>query len=275
MCRHVAYLGPPVPLRSVLISPAHGLYRQSWAPRMQRHGTVNADGFGVGWYAPDDPVPARYRRDVPIWGDPSLPDVARVTKSRAILAAVRSATPGMASGAAAAAPFAAGPWLFSHNGVLHGWPDTAEAICSAQPRGLATLLSVEAMVDSALLWALTLDRLRAGHPMDAALAGTITATAEAGGTGRFNFLLTDGRSIAATAWGDTLWYRRSGDGAAASVMGASVTVASEPADDGPGWVEVPDRHLLTATPAQVSVEPLGPPRSPSHDSMSAFAPKGS
>ena len=48
MCRHLAYLGPPVTLRSVIIDPPRGLYRQAWAPRMQRHGTVNADGFGVG-----------------------------------------------------------------------------------------------------------------------------------------------------------------------------------------------------------------------------------
>ena len=51
MCRHLAYLGPPATLRSVIIEPPHGLYRQAWAPRLQRHGTVNADGFGVGWYA--------------------------------------------------------------------------------------------------------------------------------------------------------------------------------------------------------------------------------
>ena len=42
MCRHLAYLGPPVTLRSVLIDPPHGLYRQSWEPRRQRHGTMNA-----------------------------------------------------------------------------------------------------------------------------------------------------------------------------------------------------------------------------------------
>ena len=50
MCRHLAYLGPPATLRSVVIEPPHGLYRQAWAPRRQRYGTVNADGFGVGWY---------------------------------------------------------------------------------------------------------------------------------------------------------------------------------------------------------------------------------
>ncbi|MGH3278154.1 MAG: class II glutamine amidotransferase, partial [Trebonia sp.] len=80
MCRHLAYLGPAASLRSVLIEPPHSLYRQAWAPRRQRHGTVNADGFGVGWYASGDPVPARYRRGVPMWADTSLPDLARVTR---------------------------------------------------------------------------------------------------------------------------------------------------------------------------------------------------
>jgi glutamine amidotransferase len=269
MCRHLAYLGPPASLRSLLIDPPHSLYRQAWAPRRQRHGTVNADGFGVGWYADGDPVPARYRQAVPIWGDQSLPDITRVTRSGAVLAAVRSATEGTALGAAAAAPFGAGTWLFSHNGRLDGWPGSAVVIADAeaqgdgcggeppmtgslsQPSGAAALLSLEAMVDSAFLWALVLERLRAGSAMGAALAQAVEAVEAAGGTGRFNFLLTDGHSIAATACGDTLWYRPSGEGAS-----ASATVASEPSDDEPGWTEVPDRHLLTATARGVRVRPL-------------------
>lgn len=61
MCRHLAYLGPEEPLGRILTEPPHSLFRQSWAPRRQRYGTVNADGFGVGWYAREDPVPARYQ----------------------------------------------------------------------------------------------------------------------------------------------------------------------------------------------------------------------
>jgi gamma-glutamyl hercynylcysteine S-oxide hydrolase len=283
MCRHLAYLGPPASLRSLLIDPPHSLYRQAWAPRRQRHGTVNADGFGVGWYADGDPVPARYRRGGPMWADPSLPDIARVTRSGAVLAAVRSATAGTAVGEQAAAPFGDGPWLFSHNGSLDGWPAVAAVAEGAaqagrcdneppitgplpQPSAAAVLLSLEAMVDSAFLWALVLQRLRAGSPMAAALAGAIAAVEAAGGTGRFNFLLTDGLSVAATACGDTLWYRRSP---------GAVTVASEPDDDDPGWTEVPDRHVLTATPALADARPLaeasaGPPptRVPPTDSDS-------
>jgi glutamine amidotransferase len=235
MCRHLAYLGPPVPLEDVLINPPYGLYRQSWAPRQQRFGTVNADGFGVGWYADGDPVPARYRREVPIWADDSFADIARVTRTGALLAAVRSASVATSHDASAAAPFTADGWLFSHNGRLDYWPASAASLAATLPP--AELLTLEARVDSALLWALVLHRLRSGQPAGAALRGTLAALDDAGLAGRFNFLLTDGRSIAASAKGDTLCYREAGD---------TITVASEPADDEPGWHEVPEGSVLTA-----------------------------
>jgi glutamine amidotransferase len=257
VCRHLAYLGPPTSLRSLLIDPPHSLYRQAWAPRRQRHGTVNADGFGIGWYAGADPVPARYRRGEPIWGDQSLPDIARVTSAGAVLAAVRSATPGTAAGPEAAAPFGCGPWLFSHNGAALGWRDWGEAAYLSWAAASPSLLAgLEALTDSALLWALTRQRLRAGLPLDAALAGTVGAVEAAGGAGRLNLLLTDGRSVAATAYGDTLWYRQAAPSAPGRDGAASVTVASEPDDDEPGWTEVPDRHVLTATRSLARVRPL-------------------
>jgi gamma-glutamyl hercynylcysteine S-oxide hydrolase len=245
MCRHLAYLGPSASLRSVLIDPPHGLYRQAWAPRRQRYGTVNADGFGVGWYAPDDPDPARYRRAVPIWGDESFADVARVTSAGALLAAVRCATAGTDPGVAAVAPYASGRWLFSHNGALEGWPESAAGLAATLPA--RSLLGLEARVDSTLLWALVLDRLCRGLAPAGALADTVAAIRAAGAGGRFNFLLTDGRVIAATAAGDTLFYRHRDD---------AVLVASEPGDDEPGWAEVPDGSVVTATPQQISVTGL-------------------
>lgn len=248
MCRHLAYLGPPVPLRDLIRTPPSGLYHQSWEPRLQAYGTVNADGFGVGWYADGDPVPARYRRAVPIWADPSLTDLARVVRSGAVLAAVRSATEGTAAGEASAAPYAADRWLFSHNGALPGWPAAlADAAATLPPE---ELLALEARCDSALVWALVLHRLRAGDPPGRALSSAVLALA-ADSPGRLNLLLTDGTTIAATTWGDTLFHRHdSGE--------RSVTVASEPSDDDPGWEPVPDRSLLLATRDSVSVTPLTP-----------------
>jgi glutamine amidotransferase len=245
MCRHLAYLGAAATLRSVLTDPPHSLQTQAWAPRRQRHGAVNADGFGVGWYADGDPVPARYRRARPIWSDPSFADLARVTRSRAVLAAVRSATSGTEAGEAAAAPYAAGRWLFSHNGALIGWPESAARLAAGLPPG--DLLTLEARCDSAVIWAVVLGRLRAGRGLAAALAGTVRELADRQLGGRFNFLLTDGETIAATAAGDTLCYR---------VSPGSVLVASEPGDDGPGWVDVPDQSVVTAAAGSVVVHPI-------------------
>ncbi len=253
MCRHLAYLGPAVPLGELLVEPPHALLRQSWAPRRQRYGTVNADGFGIGWYADGDPVPARYRSDRPMWTDPFVRDLGRVVRTRALLAAVRSGTEGMPYGESAAAPFAEGEYLFSHNGAIPGWPTSVAA--TAADLTVAELLTLEAPTDSALLWLLVRQRLRAGGELAEALAAVVRLAAATGG-GRLNLLATDGRLIAATTWGDTLSWRADERG---------VVVASEPFDDDPGWHDVPERSVLTATPDGVAVTPLAldpPPRSP-------------
>ncbi|MET8163661.1 ergothioneine biosynthesis protein EgtC [Streptomyces sp. NPDC005329] len=256
MCRHLAYLGSGAPLGRLLTEPPHSLYRQSWAPRRQRYGTVNADGFGVGWYAEGDPVPARYRRAGPIWADLSFADLARVVRSRALLAAVRDATLAGADAEAAAAPYAAGTWLFSHNGAVAGWPGSLESLTGSLPA--ADLLSMEARNDSAFVWALVLARLRAGDTGSQALADTVLEVAAAAPGSRLNLLLTDGASITATAWGDTLWYL--------AEPGRGTVVASEPYDDDPRWQEVPDRTLLAASRADVLLTPL---KEPSTDTASA------
>lgn len=270
MCRHLAYVGPPVPLARLLVRPAHGLYEQSWQPRRQRHGTVNADGFGVGWYpaGQDDdtgfPQPVRYRRAVPVWADANFAELAAATRSGAVLAAVRSATEGTTQDESAAAPFRDGRWLFSHNGAVRDWTRLPSGLTAAQ------LLGLDARSDSALLWAMLAALLRQGQPPGGALASVVRQVAAARPDARLNLLLTDGRAIAATAWGDTLWYR-TGTGA--------VLVASEP-DDEPGgthgadtedggargrdpgfgeWREVPDRSLLLATTAGVRIIALRPP----------------
>ncbi|MFF9981719.1 ergothioneine biosynthesis protein EgtC [Streptomyces erythrochromogenes] len=247
MCRHIAYVGPVIPLGRLLGEPEHSLVRQSWEPRRQKNGTVNADGFGVGWYAEGDPVPARYRRAGPIWGDLTFTDLARVVHSGAVLAAVRDATLAGADGEAAAAPFTDGPWLFSHNGAVRDWPAAAAPLAAALPP--EELLQLAARTDSALVWALVRRRLRAGDDLGTALAEPVRELSSAAPGSRLNLLLTDGAAIAATAWGDSLWYL-------ADPAGGRTVVASEPYDDDTRWCEVPDRTLLTATRSRVRLTPL-------------------
>ncbi|MEU2666272.1 ergothioneine biosynthesis protein EgtC [Micromonospora sp. NPDC007220] len=245
MCRHLAYLGPPVTLRELLFDPPYSLVRQSWAPRdMRGGGTINADGFGVGWY-PGDGEPVRYRRSQPIWSDPTIAQLAQVTSAGAVLAAVRSATVGMAVLDGAAAPFAEGRWLFSHNGVVRGWPDSMVALAAILP--VRDLLTLDAATDSALVWALVRHRLRAGVKPARAVAETVTAVAGAAPGSRLNLLLTDGRTVVASVAGHALSIR---------ATPASVLLASEPHDDDPGWQAVPEGQLVEATATGVRVRAL-------------------
>ncbi|OLT00794.1 ergothioneine biosynthesis protein EgtC [Pseudonocardia sp. CNS-004] len=246
MCRHLAYVGPPVTLASLLIEPAHSLVHQSYAPAdMRGGGTVNADGFGAGWYPEPDGPAARYRSARPMWSDTSFTAVAAATRSAGVLAAARSATVGMPVHDGAAAPFAEGRWLFSHNGVVRGWPRSVGGLAAALP--VTDLLTLDAPTDSALLWALVRHRLRTGTDPGAALAGVAADVAASAPGSRLNLLLTDGTGIWATAWHHSLSVRTDQH---------SALVASEPLDPDPGWRPVPDRHLVTASPGTHRCIPL-------------------
>lgn len=228
MCRHLAWLGRPRTLAELVLEPPSSLLVQAWAPRRQRHGTVNADGWGVGFYPPGRSVPARWRSARPLWGDASFASVAPVISSGCVLAAVRSATVGMPIEESAAAPFTDGRWLLSHNGRI-------------DPAVLTPSRQAESACDSALLAALVFDR---GPER---LAGCVLELAAADPAARLNVLLTDGVRLLATTWGDTLSVLTTADGTA---------VASEPWDDDPAWTDVPDRHLVEVGPDGISVLPL-------------------
>jgi glutamine amidotransferase len=214
MCRHLAWLGEPRSVASLISEPPHGLLVQSYAPRRQKHGLLNADGWGVGFF--DDGVPRRWRSASPLWGDASFASVGPALRSGCIVAAVRSATIGMPIEPSASAPFTDGHWLLSHNGVV----DRAVLPLSS---------NAESTVDSALLAALIFER-----GLDN-VGDTIVEVAAEDRNARLNILAANGSRLLATTWGDTLSVLRRPDG---------VVVASEPYDDDPDWQEIPDRHLV-------------------------------
>jgi glutamine amidotransferase len=228
VCRHVAWLGESRSLADLVLRPEHGLLVQSYAPRRQRNGRMNADGWGVGFYADARPEPARWRSSRPLWGDASFASVAPTISSTCVLAAVRSATVGMPLEESAAAPFQSGKWLLSHNGVvdrsLLGPHPNAESVC-----------------DSAELAANLFD---SGPEQVGEFVSKLGARDPAA---RLNLLLTDGDRILATAWNDTLSVLRTDEG---------VAVASEPYDDDPRWDDVPDHHLVDVTTDAVTITDL-------------------
>lgn len=228
MCRHLAWLGRPRTVASLVLAPEHGLLRQSYQPRRQSRGLMNADGWGVGLLVPGQPHPVRWRSPRPLWSDASFASVAPVLSAGCVLAAVRSATPGMPTDESASAPFTDGHWLLSHNGLVDRavLPSYAEA---------------ESVCDSAVLAA----HVFAQGPDH--VAKIVPEVAALDPAARLSLLLTDGDQVLATTWGDALSYLEDPDG---------VVVASEPYDDDPRWVDVPDRHLLQARPGRVVVTPL-------------------
>jgi glutamine amidotransferase len=226
MCRHLGWLGAPVSVASLVLDPPSGLVVQSYAPRRQKHGLMNADGWGVGFF--DDSVPRRWRSASPLWGDASFASVAPALVSRCVVAAVRSASVGMPIESSASAPFSDGTWLLSHNGLVD--------------RGvLPAAKSAESTNDSALLAALIFDR-----GMDR-LGDTIVGVAADDPRSRLNILAANGSQLVATTWGDTLSVLSRDDG---------VVLASEPYDDDPAWREIPDRHLVEVAGTRVELTPL-------------------
>jgi glutamine amidotransferase len=147
--------------------------------------------------------------------------------------------------APAVAPFAAGPWLFSHNGVVKGWPESVTALAARLPT--RDLLTLPAPTDSALLWALVHDRLRSGLDPGKALSHTVSEVLAAAPGSRLNLLLTDGATLAGTTVGHALSVRR---------LAGSALLASEPLDDDPAWAPVPDGRLVVATPSTVDISVL-------------------
>jgi gamma-glutamyl hercynylcysteine S-oxide hydrolase len=226
MCRHLGWLGADASVSSLVLEPPYGLRVQSYAPRQQKHGLINADGWGVGFF--DSEVPRRWRSASPIWGDTSLESVAPALRSHCVVAAVRSATVGMPIDVSATAPFTDGQWLLSHNGIV-------------DRTVLPLTSSAESVCDSAMLaatiFALGLE----------ALGETIAQIGSLDRGARLNILAANGSRMLATAWGDTLSILRRDDG---------VVLASEPYDNDSAWEDVPDRHLVEVTPDRVTLTAL-------------------
>jgi glutamine amidotransferase len=232
MCRHLGWLGSPVSAAALVLEPPNGLLVQSYSPRRQRHGLLNADGWGVGFF--DAGVPRRWRSAAPLWGDASFASVAPALRSGCVVAAVRSATVGMPVESSASAPFTDGTWLLSHNGVV-------DRAVLPPSRG------AESTVDSALLaahiFAEGLDRL----------ADIVLSVGTADPGARLNILAADGSRLLATTWGDTLSVLHRPDG---------VVLASEPYDDDPAWQDIPDRQLVEVSAAGITITPLEQLRTP-------------
>jgi glutamine amidotransferase len=241
VCRHLAWLGEPRTLADVVLDRPHSLLRQSWLARRMRQGTINADGFGLGWYSPERKAPVRYRRAVPMWTDANITSLGPLTRSSCVLGAVRNATVGMPIEETSTAPFAWESVLLSHNGRVS--LPVVWGLLTSEPEPPVP----DSRCDAALLAAVVRSRMARGQPLAEAIAGVVVELGSADPDARLNLLATDGGQLVATTWAESLSYRAEADG---------MTLASEPDDPGPDWVDVPDRRLVVADAHTVTITAL-------------------
>ncbi len=253
MCRHAAYLGPPIHATGLLRDLEHSLHHQSYRARELLTGSVCADGYGVGWY--DDGArdgAARYTYPGPVWSDPNLDQALPYVQSGLLVAAVRNATVAGSNTHANCAPFADGNHLLSLNGFLDDFP----AAWRAPMRDWLPderRERVHGDTDGEHLFQALLARLDelGGDPADLAtatqgLVRDVLRHAESEGVdAHLNLLVSDGKQVVATRAGskptqNSLYLLQDGD----EFPGATV-LASEPLYDDPLWVPVEPDTVLT------------------------------
>ncbi|MEM7294145.1 MAG: class II glutamine amidotransferase [Pseudomonadota bacterium] len=201
MCRFIFYLGDAIALSTLLTEPAHSLIQQSYASR-ERSDPLNGDGFGVAWYADNDPQSAVFKSISPAWNNSNLLNIARVTRSHCVLAHVRDATQGLAVSQSNCHPFRNNNLTFAHNGDIGGFKQVRRHLLSQLSDDAFN--SIQGTTDSEHFFALFQDNYRdVEHETEvAALASALQTTItqvvalsaqHANGTPcYFNIAITDG-----------------------------------------------------------------------------------
>src|SRR3954470_23473624 len=234
MCRMAGYAGAVVRAGEIVSAPAHSLLVQSYKPREMQSGTVNADGFGAAlWLDDGKPEPALYRTAAPIWADPNQAFVNQRLSVRSLVAAVRSATPGIGFELSNVQPFARGHITFAHNGFIRDFRRGAQRALR-EGLGREAYESIEGSSDSEHLFALVLDARGPLHQAvrEALLRLERTCT-ELDRTAVATLLLGDGDQLVGARWARglkpaSLYWSPFKDG---------VALASEPLDGG-RWKEI-------------------------------------
>jgi ergothioneine biosynthesis protein EgtC len=253
MCRLLAYLGSPISLETLLYKPEHSLIVQSYKPREMLSGTVNADGFGVGWYRQNitekDIEPFTYRNTLPIWNDTNLPSLSRYIESECVLAYVRSATAGQALDFSNCQPFKYEHLLFIHNGLINNFRQTLYRPIRNQLSD-KIYQSINGNTDSEHIFGLLLNQLQAnpGKTLEQALHGTLLLLAEMAESYQSyvlgNVVISDGNRLIASRFASqssapSLYWLRDDPN-----FPKSVIIASEPLSDG-NWISCPENSIIS------------------------------
>ena len=245
MCRLAAYRGPSLRLERLLHTGEHSLFTQAWACKELEGVTLNADGFGFGWY--DGARPEIYTSTLPIWSDTNLPSLGRSLRARHWAAYVRSATPGQPLSRDNTQPFRAGRYLFLHNGRIDNFNDgPRQALHGFLPPEIAA--QIQGNTDSEYLFALLRYFLRQDLPPREAAARACARLAELLGDAPalLTLILLDGAEITCCRHAlnggrcPTLYRAR-----AHSAFPDGLLLASERFSEHDNWEPVPEHACIT------------------------------
>jgi glutamine amidotransferase len=252
MCRFVAYLGQSTTLECLVSKPEHSLVVQSYKPMEMTSGTVNADGFGIGWYnRAIDPTPCVYTNIYPIWSDRNLPSLSRHIASDCIFANVRSATPGIPVDQSNCQPFVYKRFMCMHNGYIENFRFTLMRQIRETLRD-EYYTAIGGSTDSEHIFALFLNYLH-GHPIALetiieALYQTVSQLVlwaeEADIRVALNLALTDGERLVASRFANkgpapSLYYLKN-----AGMLPRAGVIASERLWGGDEWVAFPEASII-------------------------------
>lgn len=248
MCRLLAYLGKPTRAAPLVFGGEHSLYEQSWRPRALLSGSVNADGYGVVWYAVGGP--ARIAEARPIWHDAELERTLSAIESSCVFAALRNSTPGIQIDRSGLLPLVFDRWSFTLNGFVPDFHAShMRALRGELPEELYAALRGSS--DSETLFLLTVAELLEGATMVEALTSTVRRVVARVGKreAQLNMVLTDGEHLAAVRTGtklvtNSLYVAEHPPFAPGGVVLASEapeTGAVWGAVDGHSWIEI-DAH---------------------------------
>ncbi len=255
MCRLILYLGKEIGLDLLLEKPEHSLVVQSYRPLEMESGTVNADGFGIGWYHPEaEAKPSIYKNTIPIWNDINLQHLSKQISSHCIFANVRSATPGIPVNQSNCQPFAYKKFMFMHNGLIENFRYSM----MRQIRGSLCdeyYTSINGTTDSEHIFALFLNHLHGANTtlsnIVEALRNTIYQLNDWASKKELKLLLnlavTDGENIIASKFSNrgrapSLYYIK-GD----EFFRDSVVIASERLYSSPCWEAIPEGSIVSVT----------------------------
>ena len=222
MCRWLVWCGrEPILLADLILSPAHSLIHQSFSGGFhpgadcQNNMTLNADGFGVGWYTKRGA--AIFRSITAAWNNRNLRELCSTIESQCIFAHVRAASEGGIISEQNCHPFRYGRLLFQHNGHIENFKMIKRRMVNSLRDDLFTW--IEGTTDSEACFALVLNEidpelLASGEPIPpkmlrlallnaiALIDSFLSSAGVVDGFSTYNFALTDGVSVVVSRYCD-------------------------------------------------------------------------